>query len=265
MAGRSFLRRLLGDRSAVELDGSTAPSPGGFTPVPYPNATDGDGPEPTAFDEADAVFGTRTEVSRSAEVAPTVSTPAVDADDLGVTDLADASAQAETVTQELGDAEPDSPDIAGPSSSLGDDHEEIVGRHEIISPNNVIDGTDDGSAGEGPSSSHRLAEPIDGDVARDPAGSPVPIDKEEPIDAAPDRGDLSEKETVSTDLDEGTADEHGIIPPNNVVADPDDDIVLADLSGGSIEDQLTANTGFSPNVAEFGLDDLDGPDDADVD
>lgn len=99
MAGRSFFRRLLGNHSDATGpdDVSTAPSPAGPIPIPHPF---GDGPapvaettsrnglpddasqsddsgrqafadaDPTAFDEADAVFGRRTGVADAQKAAP---------------------------------------------------------------------------------------------------------------------------------------------------------------------------------------------------
>lgn len=194
MAGRSFFRRLLGDRSdGAELDEvSTPPSPAGPIPIPHPFADAEADAEPTAFDEADAVFGTRTEVRDAAEVAPTDHAPG------------------------LG-AEPH-PDEHAPTLAADD---RVVDTSGIMSPNNVVDG-----------------------------GDPEPVPS---IEAGSAPGD-------------GSLGMEGIISPNNLVDDPDDDLLLAELSGGSIDDQLAAIAGTSFDAVASDLpDDFDGLDYIDVD
>ena len=165
-ASSSFLQRF--QRKPHEVaefpDVVTAPSPGGPVPIPYPNTGKGepkptardDGqrdvsdeapkspigqetvqadPSPTAFDEADALFGKRTEVPPPKEVAP--------ADDghaeSGVSDASAQLGDPVMATTSFQDPEEMLDDFADPEEMLDDFTAEATAPPSgIVTPNNVI-------------------------------------------------------------------------------------------------------------------------------
>ena len=130
----------------------------------------------------------------------------------------------------------------------------------IITPNNVVGGdlgmvVDPGDLRSGEEEEEempqgvRMAAPSPGDRQEQP-------EEEEPMpDAA--------RPTIASSDDE-ILETKTVNAPSALIDDPDDDLLLTDVSGGSVADQLRANTTEAADLPDVGAD-LDDLDDLDLD